>query len=763
MRFLFTAILLSLLSLCGIVSFAQSTNVTILDNVSRMPLPGVHIKISQQGHFDKGVATDNNGNASFFLNKPALIRCSFIGYMAVTDSIRPGGTYTFKLQEQESGLQEVVITGQYEPKSIQKSLYRVKVLDQAQIVSRGAVNLKDLLTAELNVRIINDNVLGSTMLLQGISGQNVKVLLDGVPLISGEANEVDLSQLNLNNIERVEIIEGPLSVQYGTNALAGTVNLISKSVAEGKKLTGGLNTYYETVGQYNVDGNIGSEFRENKIYASLGRNEFNGFSSLNEPRTMNWNPKEQYFGNFRWTRRFNRINTGFTHNLLWEESTSLGAPDPSTQNRSTRDNVFGTSRWTSNLFVNGRVFRNGYVDFINSYSSYSRTTEKFLVNLLDESRRREDRVTTDFNSWVFRGAYSQQKPGTGNMGFQVGYDVNLNNSVGDRVSETETGINDLGFYGSLHLQLDDLEVQPALRYTYNDRYNTRDINFLNLDLPVIPSLNLKYNLKEESSIRASYAKGYRIPSLRELYWYFDDANHFIIGNISYQDYQAGAVLQPELADNYIVSGRFTKHAGNFTYTLAPLIFYNQIENKIELVDFDRSVLPPKQQSKNVVRTYANIPDFRTMGTNVELTIAYTDRWQLKPGFGLLARSGSRSLHTKFYSWEANANAFYFLPRSQIRLNLYYKYNGPMAQFALNKEGKPVDRTLQDYHMMDVSATKSIWQKRATLTLGLKNLFNVTDVAQTGEGTEGLVVRAGFKQTLPISWGTTFFFRTNFTF
>jgi outer membrane receptor for ferrienterochelin and colicins len=763
MRLLVLAAILGFLGISGTVSVAQTSHITILDHATNTPLPGVHLRITQQGQPEKGLATDKNGQASFRITQPARINCSFLGYQVLTDSIHPGSSYTFRLREKTNGLQEVVITGQYQPKPVEKSLYKVKVLDQTQIVSRGAVNLKDLMAAELNVRIINDHILGSNILLQGISGQNVKVLLDGVPLISGEANEIDLSQLNLNNIERVEVIEGPLSVQYGTNALAGTVNLISKSLPEGKKYAAGLNTYYETVGQYNIDANIGTEFRGNKMYGSFGRNQFTGYSSLNVPRSMNWNPKEQYFGNFRWNRRFNRISTGLTHNHLWEESTSLGAPDPSTQYRSTRDNVFSTLRWNSSLFVNGRVFQNGYIDLVNSYSVYARTTDRYLVNLSDESRRRDDRVRTDFSSWVFRGAYSQQKVGAGNVGFQLGYDLNLNNSIGDRVSEAETGINDLGFYGSMHLQKGSLEVQPALRYTYNNRYDTRDINFLNMRLPVIPSLNLKYNLSEESSVRASYAKGFRIPSLRELYWYHDDANHFIIGNALYLEYQPGAVLQPELADNYILSGRFSRQIGNITYTLAPQAFYNQIINKIELVDFDRSVLPPNQQSKNVVRTYANIPDFRTMGTNAELTIAYGDRWQLRPGVGVLARSGSRSLNKKFYSWEASTNAFYHLPRWQTRLNLFYKYNGPMAQFALNKEGQLVDRTLQDYHMMDVSATKAFLQKRASLTMGIKNLFNVTDVAQTGEGTEGLVVRAGFKQTLPISWGTTLFVRTNFNF
>ena len=66
------------------------------------------------------------------------------------------------------------------------------------------------------------------MSVQGLSGENVKILIDGVPVVGRLNGNVDLSQINLTNIERVEIVEGPLSVNYGTNALAGTINLITK-------------------------------------------------------------------------------------------------------------------------------------------------------------------------------------------------------------------------------------------------------------------------------------------------------------------------------------------------------------------------------------------------------------------------------------------------------------------------------------------------------------------------------------------------------
>merc|ERR1711965_356759 len=92
----------------------------------------------------------------------------------------------------------------------------------------AAVTLKDVLVNQNNIRVAQDNVLGSSMSLQGMSGQNIKILIDGIPVIGRLNGNIDISQINLNTIERIEIIEGPLSVNYGTDALAGTINLISQ-------------------------------------------------------------------------------------------------------------------------------------------------------------------------------------------------------------------------------------------------------------------------------------------------------------------------------------------------------------------------------------------------------------------------------------------------------------------------------------------------------------------------------------------------------
>ena len=125
-------------------------------------------------------------------------------------------------------LETFVITAQYEETSKEKAVNKIKVINREKIDALAAVNLGDVLKNELNIRLSQDNVLGTFMSLQGISGQNVKILVDGIPVIGRLNGSIDVSQINLNDIERIEIVEGPLSVNYGTDALAGTINLITK-------------------------------------------------------------------------------------------------------------------------------------------------------------------------------------------------------------------------------------------------------------------------------------------------------------------------------------------------------------------------------------------------------------------------------------------------------------------------------------------------------------------------------------------------------
>ena len=126
-------------------------------------------------------------------------------------------------------LDELVVTGQYRPQSLKNSVYKVNVIKSQRILISGATNIQQVLFNQLGLSFSNDNTLGtSDIQIMGMSGRNVKILLDGVPLVDRGDTRESLNQVDLNTIDRIEMVEGPMSVSYGSDALAGVVNLISK-------------------------------------------------------------------------------------------------------------------------------------------------------------------------------------------------------------------------------------------------------------------------------------------------------------------------------------------------------------------------------------------------------------------------------------------------------------------------------------------------------------------------------------------------------
>jgi len=125
-------------------------------------------------------------------------------------------------------LRDVVVTAQYAPTDARSAVHPVRTLDRQTLDRRFAATAAEALAYDPALRISQDMVLGSALSLLGQDGQGVKVLVDGVPVIGRMNGNVDLGQLPLHRVERIEIVEGPLSVQYGTDALGGVVHLITK-------------------------------------------------------------------------------------------------------------------------------------------------------------------------------------------------------------------------------------------------------------------------------------------------------------------------------------------------------------------------------------------------------------------------------------------------------------------------------------------------------------------------------------------------------
>ncbi|MGA0559483.1 TonB-dependent receptor [Larkinella sp. VNQ87] len=653
------------------------------------------------------------------------------------------------LKETVRQLDDVVVTGQYEPQSLRQSVYQIRTIDRERIQLRGATNLTGVLNNELGIRFSNDLTLGtSDIQLMGMSGRNVKILLDGVPMVDRGDTRESLNQIDINTIERVEIVEGPMSVSYGTDALAGIINIITKKPgSERLSVTARIqeetaNSEYQALNGKGVHNqNLGVSWQRNGWNASVGgtHNDFGGWQGLSTTRAKDWHPKEQWLGHAKLGYRTDAFNLWYRLDALNETIHALGAANVNTNQA--RDQKFLTNRFTHQLQSDWRISEQWHLNAILSYTDYSRKTQTSNIDLNTGRRTLSlgagEQDVSLFDTKLFR-ATAQYKLSQA-ISFQPGVDINLDGASGARILGSPT-INDYAFFVSSELKpTSSITLRPGLRFIKNSVYDAP---------PVIPSLNAKIAVHSTTDLRFSYARGFRSPALRELYFNFFDASHSIKGNPN---------LKAEYSNSF--NGTITWRAvSTTTLRLSSTLtgFYNDFHN---LIDYGYDPANP-----GVMMT-VNIDRFKTTGGTLNNTL-YTKNLQFTLGLSHIGRYNSlvengSDLPEFVWSPEINTNLTYHLRPLDTKVSFFYKYTGrrPTYEATAETDGTTTVRLAEiaAYHWADVTITQSI-TKYITLNTGVKNLFDVTRLTNTSGDVGGSHSTGG---AVPLSYGRSYFLGLNF--
>ena len=661
----------------------------------------------------------------------AIAKVSYLGYESNKVVVYKNRRNQILLSQVSILYTEIVTTGQYSPTLTSNSIIKVDVLDRDFIASKGANNLRDLLMQEGAININQDAQLGSNISINGLGGENVKILIDGIPVIGRTNGNIDISQLSLTNIDRVEIVKGPMSTLYGTDALGGVINLISKREAKESIGARGLATY-ESVGRYNLDVGLNSNFDDNYVNLNIGRHFFGGYSPVEGSRTQLWKPKEQYFADVDAKTVIGgfdvRYKGGYFEELLISKGLLI-AP----YFEGAYDNKYKTDRLNNAIFISKQLENNKNFNFSLSHSIYKRSRNTFYKNLvtLEEILTGDDaeQDTTRFNSTNIRAAFYDEFLND-NLGYSVGIDFNLDNGEGGRI-EGAPVINDYAAYISTKYIFGDyLTVQPAVRYIYNTKY----------DAPLVPALNIMSELTDELTIRASYAKGFRAPALKELYFFFVDASHNIRGN---ED------LQAESSDAFNLGLTYTLVNDKRVLKLEPNFYYNEIINKITLANLSSNLF-----------TYVNIGKHKTMGTNISLKYIY-EQFYNKFGFNFLGTENfvdGKSNGVK-YTPEVTVNSSWESNILDLKFSLFYKFTGQSPGFVLNDKDEIENFTISSYNNLDFTVLRKFEELNTTFSLGIINLFDVTTV-NSNQVSNG-AAHSGNTSSLPVGYGRSFFAKVEF--
>ena len=358
-------------------------------------------------------------------------------------------------------MKEVVVTGEFQPQSLKNSVYRTRIINAERIRLKAATNIQQVLNTELGFRFSNDLTLGTTdVQMMGMSGRSVKILLDGVPMIDrGDARE-SLDQIDINTVERIEIVEGPLSVSYGSDALVGVINVITKRAG---KETFNINARIqeETAGkEYSPFGKSGKHMQhvgagwQNKGWSALAgltRDEFNGFNRPDPavlPQDISatyWKPKLKWMANGKLGYRNNNFNVFYRFDYLDETINSNGGYLVN-ENKSRRQQYI-TNRYIHLLQGDYRLNDKLELSTSISYNNLKRATQTKLHNFatgLDSlTSELGDQDVAKFNSGAFRTVLVYKM--SDQISFQPGIEISTDVASGARIIG-EPRINDYAFF-----------------------------------------------------------------------------------------------------------------------------------------------------------------------------------------------------------------------------------------------------------------------------------------------------------------------------
>ncbi len=682
-------------------------------------------------------------------------------------------------------IEEVVVTGQYTQQSINKSIYKVEVIDAQQIKNMAVANVAEVLNQNLNILIEPSKGSGnSNASIMGLSGKYTKILIDNIPVVSDEGmgNIVDLTKINVNNVERIEVVKGSMGVEYGNNAVAGVINIITKKTYA-KKFTAMASLQEETVrndydwfkkgnGRHIQSLNLGYRINDHwSVAADVNHNDFQGykgslngykyFSESNDgQRGYDWQPKDQLTANG--TIRYSKNNTSFFYklNFLTEKINYynpivnefyLGGGN---RTYTANDKDYHTNRWIHQFNIQSKLGRINYIgDF--SYQIQERKSQQYSYDIPNRKELSRDAEITFYKSDVLysRGMFSNFLDSE-KVNFQIGYELDRTKGFADATTfesnnngrSIERSVFNYANFLSAEWNINSwLSFRPGVRMALSDKFNSQ-YNY---------SGTLRFKTSENSDIRTVFGSANRFPTYDELYTYVVDNNHDIRGNES---------LKPETGYSAAAFWDYALTSDNgwkFNFSLSGM--YLDVQNRIEDVIINNSPLQI---------TYLNVDDYKSIlfggGVNLRKGALSLNAGVSVMGISQVLSTGRLTSPDDYnYYAEANLAVNYTLPSSGTLFALYYKYTGNQRRYThLGDKDNPKDPgqyilgEIGDFNMLNFTVSQPFFKNHFEISAGIKNIFDVTSVRNTVQsgGTHNAAAR---QQNL--FYGRSYFARLNYNF
>jgi outer membrane receptor for ferrienterochelin and colicins len=702
-----------------------SREIIIMDAESEEVISGALVRIfDSENKFISKFKSDSEGKVDINISSNQKLRVFAVGFKEEFSSINSRGQV--KLQKLNFLSDELIVTSSFIPSSRDNSVYNYSVISQKNLEKNSSHNMRDIISKSSAFSVSNRSSMGSSLTLNGLSGNHVMILLDGVP-IQGKLNgNIDLSQISTSNIKQIEIIEGPSSSVYGSGAFGGVVNLISNT-ANIDKYSASIDSYIGSDGKYLMSGNGYFKNDYFGLNITLGRNFIDGWDKINTSREKQWDPQTQYFGRANLRIPLSNFNLIFNANSFDEKLTDKGALRYP-YFVSAFDTYTFTKRRSYDAKLSGLIGGKYFFNFLASLGTYSRARNKYFKDMvsLNQTLTGEGSDTTILDNVKVQSRINIPFAGD-KFESIIALDYENESIESSRIRGGNEQNNSASLATILNINyFDKLTLSPSIRLQYDENFGKK----------IIPAFNGIYS-SGDYSLKTSLASGFRSPDLKERYLEFRIDNINLFGNEN---------LIPEDAIHFSSEFGIKFNNNNINKINTHLkfgVFFNEISNYIATVNTGGNDWQ-----------YQNINRYSTAGVKFSLNLQYKN-FKFTTSPVILGRNTFLKENQRYnLSPEIYSTASYSFLDEKASLDISHKYSGEINSFYQN--GKEIEESyLGAYSIVELSMSYKFWDDKVSLNGGIKNLFDKSEAQLSGK-ILGYSSSKGADK-LSIDYGRSFYF------
>ncbi len=600
-----------------------------------------------------GTTTDETGHFQL-INMPVgehTVCVRMMGYKISEEDVTlvAGKTVEvkFELEEDALGLEEIVITGDRNEKNRNESSVIVNTLTPKLFTTTQAVSISDGLSFSPGLRMESNcqNCGFSQVRMNGMEGPYSQILLNSRPVFSGLAGVYGLELIPANMIERIEVVRGGGSALYGSNAIAGTVNLILKdpinnSWAAGYNygLTGlGTEGAGDPAGDMNINFNTSLVTSDSKSGLALygfhrNRDPFDyngdGFSELVESK--NTTVGARFFHRFGTKAKMTFDLFNINDNRRGGDKFDYPVHEA------------GIAEWVAHDILSGAInfdLFTGEKNLLSVYFSGQGVNRDSYYgaeqSLKDYGKTKDFTYATGVQYSAFFNDFSLvagvENRGSRLTDMKLGY-ADYENAVinadtitsvphTENINVADQQTNTIGSFAQLEYKMERLSFSAGARF---DHYSIAD-NIGSLENKtgnvLSPRVTVKYDVMETLQARLSYSQGYRAPQI------FDEDLHIETSGSRKVIHENDPDLRQETSHSYMASMDMNRFFGKTVVAVLVEGFYTRLNDA-----FVNEFGEPDMNGVVVYTRKNALGGASVQGVNIELNIAPSKAMNIKSGF-----------------------------------------------------------------------------------------------------------------------------------